>query len=271
MTDLPADTTTVAFIGGGNMASAIIGGMEAGDRGWTIRVCDQQPAIRERHHAAGRIVLGTIADTCTGSDVVVIAVKPQGIDPVLAELAPVLGPSTLVVSICAGITSARIEAALPTGTRVVRTMPNTPMMVGQGMVGISAGSTAGDSDCRQVELMFGSAAATMRIPEERMDALTAVSGSGPAYFFRFCEVLVEAAEELGFSRAEANLLVGQTASGAIAYLCDQGDFPAGRLRQQVTSPGGTTEAALRVMDDHDLAGMMRSALEAAYRRGQELS
>ena len=145
------------------------------------------------------------------------------------------------------------------------------MMIGQGMVGLCAGTHAADDDLALTEELFGAAAKTLRITEDRMDALTAVSGSGPAYFFRFCETMVASAEELGFTADEARLLVSQTASGAINYLCAQDGFPAGLLRQQVTSPGGTTQAALETMDAHDLAGIMSKALQAAEQRGKELA
>ena len=175
-----------------------------------------------------------------------------------------------LVSILAGTPSRKLETWLPTGARVVRAMPNTPLAIGLGMVGLCAGTNAGDVDLARAEGLFAPCGKVLRVSDEgRMDAITAVSGSGPAYFFRFAEALVEAAERLGFTRDEAILLVGQTGEGSWKYL-QQSGFEAAKLRQQVTSPGGTTAAALAVVDQADLTGLWVRALQAAEARGQEL-
>jgi pyrroline-5-carboxylate reductase len=150
-------------------------------------------------------------------------------------------------------------------------MPNTPLAIGKGMVGLCAGANATARDLDVAEAVYAPSGKVLRVSDEaRMDAITAVSGSGPAYFFRFAEALVEGAMALGFTRDEAVLLVGQTGAGSWDYLLRQG-FEAKRLREQVTSPGGTTAAALKVMDDADYVGLLTRALQAAERRGKELA
>jgi pyrroline-5-carboxylate reductase len=262
---------TIAFIGGGNMATAIIDALLAGNCPPAIRVCDPVAAIRERHAAKGCAVSVDPAATIAGAGVVLLAVKPQAIGEVLPALAPLLGGEPLVISILAGTRCARLEAGLGAEARVVRAMPNTPMAIGKGMVGLCPGRRATAADLDLAEAIFSGAAAVLRCDEGRMDAITAVSGSGPAYLFHFCEALQAAAIGLGFSAEEAALLVGQTVEGSIAYLRSQEGFPAARLREQVTSPGGTTAAALAVFKQAGFEAMVAQALAAAEARGRELS
>lgn len=260
----------IGFIGGGNMASAIINGLMQSHAAVNIHVCDAVAAVRERHEKDGRHVYESIADCCKAVEVIILAVKPQHFYDIAEELKDAIDQQ-LVISILAGVTIKQIESALGDGVPVVRSMPNTPMMVSQGMVGLAAGSHASEDDIQSAEHIFEVSANILRIDESRMNALTAVSGSGPAYVFHFCEMLMEAARELGFNQEEAQLLVSQTVRGSIAYLCSQEGFPAARLREQVTSKGGTTAAALNVFNDADLSSIYKRALSAARDRGEELS
>lgn len=271
MTAMPTPSlSTVAFIGGGNMGSAIMAGLAALSSPPTITVCDPVAEVRERHAAAGRRVSAT-PEAAANSELIVLAVKPQQAASVLAELAPVLDQRHLVVSILAGTTTSSIADGLADGVRIVRSMPNTPMAIGQGMVGIAPGPGASEHDLDLAEALFSGAAKVLRTSEDRLDAVTAVSGSGPAYLFQFAESLVAGARDLGFSADEAALLVGETISGSIAYLQSQAGFPAAELRRQVTSPGGTTAAALATLAAADFDTAIRQALRAAHTRALELA
>lgn len=260
---------TLHFIGGGNMASAMIAGLDALEDSPTIVVCDPSESVRARHGSNGHKTLTGLAEL-RNAQILILAFKPQHFAAAVPDLQAALAPDALVVSIMAGISCQRIESALP-NARVVRVMPNTPMAVNEGMSGVAGGSRATDSDVDIAAGICEPSGKVLRVDEDRMDAIAAVSGSGPAYFFRFCEVLVEAAKTTGgFSDAEARLLVSQTAKGAIAYLDSQDGFPAARLRQEVTSKGGTTFAALQVFDEGGLARLAQEAMSAAIARAKEL-
>lgn len=261
-------TDHICFIGGGNMGSAIITGLVDGPSACQITVCDPVAAIRQRHAAAG-LTVSADPSPAADADVVVLAVKPQVAPVVLADVASHLEHGPLVISIMAGITIASLQLGLPTSCRVIRTMPNTPMAIGAGMVGLAAAAGVSDADQDRAEALFAGAAKVLRLNEDRIDALTAVSGSGPAFLFRIAEAQVSAAIKLGFSQAEAELLVGTTLQGSIDYLMAQDGFPAAALRQQVTSPGGTTAAGLAQMAKID--PMFTAVYEAAEARGRELS
>lgn len=266
MTALPA----IACIGAGNMGSAIIAGLRSRDPHPELLVCDAAAPIRERHATAGLAVTDDPAATAR-CPVILLAIKPQGLATALAALRPHLDARHLVISILAGVPTATIEAGLATGVRVVRAMPNTPMAIGRGMVGICPGQAATDDDLGIARDLFAGAAEVLVTSEERMDAVTAVSGSGPAYLFRFVEAQIAAAIDLGFTEAEARTLVGTTVAGAAAYLASFDDCPADRLRAQVTSPGGTTAAALQQIDAADLDALMTRAMRSARDRGRELA
>lgn len=268
-TELPSDIT---FIGGGNMATAMLDGLDELDDPPTCHVVDLDAKARARHQAAGRVATGDLARGLTSADTVVLAVKPQHLDPMKEDLADQLQPGSLLISVLAGIPCAVLESIVPDDVRVVRVMPNTPMAVGEGMAAVAAGSRATKRDVQIAADICTPSARVLVVPEKKMDAITAVSGSGPAYFFRFCEVLMQAAEEeLDFSEAEARLLVCQTAKGAAEYLAATEGFPAGRLRKEVTSKGGTTAAALRVFDEGGIDELARDALNAAVDRAGELA
>jgi len=270
MPTLPA----IAIIGGGNMASAILTGLAALPQRPPVTIAEPLAEKRTTLAAQGWQVTADNRAAVAGADLVLLATKPQVASAVLVDLAAVWTTRHLLVSILAGTPTAKLEAGIAAGAvkrpRVVRAMPNTPMAIGKGMVGLCAGASAGDGDLALAEALFAPCAEVLRVREERMDAITAVSGSGPAYFFRVAEALVAAAMRLGFSRDEAVLLVATTGSGSWQYLRQSG-FDAARLREQVTSPGGTTAAALAVLNEAGFDDLWARALAAAERRGQELA
>jgi pyrroline-5-carboxylate reductase len=205
-----------------------------------------------------------------GADVVVLAVKPPQIVSVCRHLAAHLQPSTVVVSVAAGIPLAAMEEVLPFGTPVVRVMPNTPLLVGQAMSVMSPGASATEEHLSLAEKLLGSVGRVVRLPESQMDAVTALSGSGPAYVFLLVESMVDAGVLLGLPRPIATELAVQTALGAATMLRETGEHPA-MLREGVTSPGGTTAAALRELERGGLRAAVLAALEAARDRSRELA
>ncbi len=201
---------------------------------------------------------------------VLLAVKPQDMRALLTDIAPHVRPGTLVVSLAAGITSALVEELLPAGTHVVRVMTNTPVFVDEAMSEISAGSHAGAEHLQTVEDLLRPVGKVLRVPESQQDAVTALSGSGPAYFFFLVEAMIDAGILLGLPRAVAAELIVQTALGSARMLRESGEHPV-LLREAVTSPGGTTIAAIRTMEDHGVRAAMLAAIEAARDRSRELA
>jgi pyrroline-5-carboxylate reductase len=261
----------LALIGGGNMGSAIVKGLLGLPQPPSITVAEPDAARRAALAATGCRVTDDNRVAVAAAEVVVLAVKPQVAATVVGAFAPAWTDAKLLVSILAGTTTARLASWLPPGARIVRAMPNLPLAIGQGMVGLCRDAKASAADLDLAAAIFAPCGKVLKLADEgRMDAITAVSGSGPAYFFRFAEALAAAAEKLGFTREEAVLLVGQTGRGAWEYLM-QSDFAAEKLRVQVTSPGGTTAAALKVLDDAGFTDLMTRALQAAERRGKELA
>ena len=259
--------STLAIIGCGNMAEAILRGLTQGEAAFDEVVgFDPNADRRDALADVPRLRFAdSAADAVSSSTVVLIAVKPQSIADALADL-PADGK--LFVSIAAGVTTAKLGSLLP-GGRVVRTMPNTPLMAGRGVVGLCRGSTATADDLSLAKHLFPSAT-LFDVDESQMDAITAISGSGPAYFYAFVEALTAVAESLGFDAETAKRLAAATFTGSAALL-DSGDHDAAELRRRVTSPGGTTAAALSVFDSADLPKIVRDAAGAAERRGRELS
>jgi pyrroline-5-carboxylate reductase len=263
----------LAFIGAGNMAEAIARGIlrSALFRTNELRAADPSPQRRALFESGLRIAcVENPADAVPGAATVLLAVKPQAMASALEQCKPALPKDALVITIAAGITTSYIENALNPGTRVVRVMPNTPMLVGAGMSGICPGAAATPDDLRLAEQIFGSAGLTVRVKEDRMNAITAVSGSGPAYLFYLTEALAAAGEKLGFSASEALLLARQTVIGAAKLLEESKDSPSD-LRTKVTSPGGTTQAALESLRAADFMGIMAQAITAAEARGRDLA
>jgi pyrroline-5-carboxylate reductase len=227
---------------------------------------DRAAELAARH---GVTVLDNVKAAEFG-DAVLIVVKPQDVAGLLAEIAASLRPGTLVISLAAGITTAFLEHHLPDGTSVVRVMPNTPALVDQGMSALSPGSHCGPEQVAQAQTLLAGTGVVIQVPEKYQDAVTAISGSGPAYVFYVAEAMIEAGVLLGLPRATSTELVVQTLYGAATMLKETGTHPS-ILREQVTSPGGTTIAALRLLDDHGVRAAFLSALEAARDRSRELS
>lgn len=260
---------TIGFVGGGKMAEALISGvLSAAPAPEQILVCepvaDRAGYLISKYHIAA-VELGELS---ARADVVVLAVKPQVMNEVLSDLAGAVGSGQLVVSIAAGVPTSRIERALP-GVPVVRVMPNTPALVGQGAAAIAPGTYATDAHLSVAQEILQSTGIVIRVAEDRLDAVTAVSGSGPAYFFLLAQLLQEAAVAVGLSAEQARELVVQTAVGAAAMLRDSGD-DAATLRSAVTSPGGTTAAALEVFDHAGLRQIVHQAVQAARDRSTVL-
>jgi pyrroline-5-carboxylate reductase len=263
---------TITFIGGGNMARALIGGLvEAGHPPGQITVAD--PSDVQRRTAESDFGIRSSADNAqaaAGSRIVVLAVKPQIMREVLASIRDVLAPGTLVISVAAGVTLNGLASGLGSERALVRAMPNTPALYGAGMTGMVANPAASDEDQSLAETVMGAAGETIWIDsEDLMDAVTAVSGSCPAYFFALAEQLAAAGEKAGLPAATAARLARQTAHGAGLMLA-RSELESAELRRRVTSPGGTTEAALNSLATDDFAAMIERAIQAAVRRGREL-
>ena len=262
---------TTAIIGAGVMGETLLSGLvRAGRRVDQLLVgekrADRAAELEERYGVA---VVSNI-EAATKADTVALVVKPQDMATVLEEIAHVLRPGQLIVSLAAGITTAFIESRVPEGVAVVRVMPNTPALVDEGMAAISPGSHCDEAHVAEAESLLASTGRVVRVPEKQQDAVTAISGSGPAYIFFVVESMIEAGVHLGLPRATASELVIQTLYGSATMLRETGTHPA-ILREQVTSPGGTTASALRELEIHRVRAAFLAALEAARDRSRELA
>jgi pyrroline-5-carboxylate reductase len=259
----------LAIIGGGKIGEALLSGLVRRGGPDGIVVCErsaERAASLAQRYGVAALDLGEAA---ARARVLLIAVKPQDIDTLLGLLAEHVDEGHLVVSVAAGVPTARIEAALPAGTAVVRVMPNTPALVDEGMSVLSAGAHASDADLDEAEALLAAVGRVRRVPESQQDAVTALSGSGPAYFFYLVEAMVDAGILLGLPRALAADLIVQTALGAAVMMRDSGEHPV-QLREAVTSPGGTTIAAVRELERHGVRAALIAAIEAAHDRSVEL-
>ncbi len=263
----------LTFIGGGNMAASIIGGLL--QQGWPAdRITVSEPDASRRQWLDRHLKVALAEDNaraCEGADAVIIAVKPQVMAAVSESLQPAFQTrQPLLISIAAGVPSDYFRQRLHPQLPVVRCMPNTPALVGQGASVLYASETTTESQRTLAETLLAATGLVRWVEdEEQMHAVTALSGSGPAYFFRLMECLEQAAVEQGLPRELARDLVLQTALGAAVLAQDSEDSPA-ELRRKVTSPGGTTEAALRQMDAHGLPQLVTRAIAAATQRSREL-
>jgi pyrroline-5-carboxylate reductase len=268
------NTPTIAFLGCGNMGRCLIGGLLAdGHPAANVVAADSDAA--QLALAADRYSIRTTLDNqaaVKGADVIVLAVKPQQMQVVVDSIVDSFGHSrSLAISIAAGIRSADLTHWLGDGAAVVRAMPNTPALVRAGATAMFANDAVTSEQRQLAETVLGSAGLVLWVDDEtQMDAVTAVSGSGPAYFFRFMEILSHTGEELGLSGDTAKALAIQTAYGA-ARMALNGELTPGELRTQVTSPGGTTERALKVLEEHGIADIFGEAVKAACLRSAELA
>ena len=260
----------LAIFGAGVMGETLLSGLlragrSASDVVVTERRADRADELRGKYG----VKVVTNVEAAEVADTLVLVVKPQDMGALCDEISAHVRPGALVVSLAAGITTAFLEERLAEGVPVVRVMPNTPALVDQGMSAISPGEHCDEEHLAEAEALLGTVGKVVRVEEKHLDAVTAVSGSGPAYLFYVAEAMIEAGVFLGMPRATATELVVQTFYGAATMLRETGEHPS-VLRENVTSPGGTTVAALRTLDDHKVRAAFISALEAARDRSHEL-
>jgi pyrroline-5-carboxylate reductase len=263
--------STTAIIGAGVMGETLLSGLiRAGRPVADLLVGEKRPERAGELQEKYAVSVVSNVEATQRADVVALVVKPQDMGAVLDEIGSAVRPGQLVVSLAAGITTAFLESRLPDGVPVVRVMPNTPALVDEGMAAIAAGSHCDDEHLAIAESLLGSTGRVLRVPEKQMDAVTAISGTGPAYVFFVVESMIEAGVHLGLPRATATELVVQTLVGSAKMLRETGTHPT-VLREQVTSPGGTTAAALRELEIHKVRAAFLAAMEAARNRSAELA
>ena len=263
---------TIAFLGAGNMAEALVKGLlrahVAEPR--EIICCDRReergPELIQRY---GVRFLKSNLEAVEESGIIVLSVKPQVMNKLLEEIAPSLDDRKLVISIAAGVPIAAIERKVGRGVRIIRTMPNTPALVGAGATALSAGERATLDDLKQARALFDAIGKSVVVDEPLLDAVTGLSGSGPAFIFLLIEALSDGGVKVGLPRAVAQDLAAQTVLGSAKLLIETGEHP-GRLKDQVTSPGGTAIAGLHTLEAGGLRTTLMDAVEAATRRSREL-
>jgi len=262
----------IAVLGAGKMGEALVSGLlragkPAGDVVVTARRPERAAELTERHG----IAVVSNAEAAKHADTLILTVKPQDMAVLLTELAPHMPHDRLVITGAAGITTGYVATRLGVeGLPVVRVMTNTPVLVDEAMSAISPGAHATEEHLRRTEEIFRPVGRTLRVPESQQDAVTALSGSGPAYFYFLVEAMVDAGILLGLPRATAHELIVQSAVGAGVMLRDSGEHPV-KLREAVTSPAGTTIAAIRELERHGVRAALLEALEAARDRSRELA
>jgi pyrroline-5-carboxylate reductase len=277
MSENPADLPSIAILGAGSMGGAILHGLVAS--GIAPRVTATNRTAAKARDLDGLAGVTSVAleeqpegnrEAAASADIVLVGVKPAMVADLLREIAPHLRPGAVVVSLAAGVTLATFEAELGADVAALRSMPNTPAVVGKAVTGLAAGAAATPGDVAIVRRLFETVGAVVEVPEEQIDALSTVSGSGPAYVFLLIEALTAAAVDKGFAEADARLLAEQTFIGAAALLDASGEEPA-ELRRRVTSPNGTTERAVAVLQEADLPAVFVRATDAALARAKELA
>lgn len=261
----------IAFLGGGNMAEAIVGGLLAGGVSMEGNVVAADVAAERRALLESKYGIGTTADNAAavrGADVVVLAVKPQQVPEALAAARDAFTDRQLLVSICAGLPTAALEKQVP--ARTVRAMPNLPALVRRGVTAICAGARATEVDLDLAQQLFAAVGVTVRLPESQMNEVTALSGSGPGYVFAFIEALEEAAVEMGLPPETARTMAIETVRGAAELAAQTGEDPA-ELRRRVSSKGGTTLAGLAALASGGFAATVAAGMRAARDRAAELA
>ena len=267
----PGHGRRLAILGAGVMGETLLSGLLRS--GWTAdqivatdRRVERQVELVDRYG----ITMLENDQAVAEADTVILVVKPQDMADLLDEIRDCIKPDTLVISLAAGVDTASIEARLPDGVAVVRVMPNTPAQVDEGMAAISAGSHSDQEHLDRVAEILSATGRVVTVPERYQDAVTAISGSGPAYLFFVVEAMIEAGVHLGLPRDIATQLVVQTMLGSAKLLRETGEHPT-VLRERVTSPGGTTAAAVRRLEDHKVRAAFIGAMEAARDRSRELA
>ncbi len=262
---------TVAILGTGKLGEALLAGLlRSGHAVDNLLVTARQPDRAATLTRTYGVAAVTNADAAAKADLLLLTVKPQDMAVLVDQISGVVAPGTLVVSVAAGITTAFLEARLPAGTPVVRVMTNTPVLVDEAMSAVSPGSHVSAEQLGRAEALFAPVGRVVRVPESQQDAVTALSGSGPAYFFYLVEAMIDAGILLGLPRSVAAELITQTALGAAVMLRDGGQHPV-LLREAVTSPGGTTITAIRELENHGVRAALLAALEAARDRSRALA
>ena len=263
----------IAFIGSGQMASALAAGfVRSLFNPAQVAACDPSAAARDgfqRATGTAAVVTPAMAEAVPGATVVILAVKPQIMPDALLELAPLLTQSPLVISVAAGITLARMTQSLPAGTRLIRVMPNTPCLIGRGASGAAAAATATPDDLQLADVLLATVGSVSWVSEGLLDAVTGLSGSGPAYVFQIIEALSDGGVKMGLPRAVALKLAAQTLAGAAEMVLAGNQHPAA-LKDAVASPGGTTIAGLHALECGGLRAALMNAVEAATLRSREL-
>ncbi|MEE9094514.1 pyrroline-5-carboxylate reductase [Pseudarthrobacter phenanthrenivorans] len=269
----------IAFLGCGSMNEAILGGLleagtDPGDVVATVRRAGRASELAERYQGitaiAGEEEPDNNRQATKGSAVVILGVKPVGIADLAREISPALSPDTVVVSVAAAVSIAQLEAALPEGQPVIRTMPNTPAKLGRGVVSVSPGTHCSPEQLQMVKDILQGAGTVVEVPEEQVDALSAISGSGPAYAFYLAEAMASAGEKLGLDHELSLLLARETVAGAGLMLAQPGADPAA-LRKAVTSPNGTTERAIATFDEQGIPAIIAAGARAAADRAAEIT
>jgi pyrroline-5-carboxylate reductase len=270
---MAVDGRRIAILGGGKIGESLLAGLLSS--GWrkpdeivvTGRREERIKELAEKHSVEATL---SNSEAAASAGFIVIAVKPQDFDVLLGEVAPVISPEQTVLSIAAAVPTAQIEQHLADGVPVLRAMPNTPATVHEGVAGLCAGAHAGDEHLAAAQEVLEHVGRVVQVPEPYMDAVTAVSGSGPAYFALLAEAMIEAGILLGLSREVSTELVVQTMFGTAKLLRDEGMHPV-ELREMVTSPGGTTIRAIRELERAGVRAAFLNAIQAAMERSQELA
>ena len=264
---------TIAFIGAGNMATSIVGGLiDAGQPAESIRAADPFPdSLARLQQLAPIVACGDNNEAATGADVIILAVKPQVMADVCQGISASLSADALVISIAAGITIDSMASWLGNDTAIVRCMPNTPALLGCGATGLFANAQVSEKQQGYAEQVLSAVGILNWVPNEKdLDAVTALSGSGPAYFFLFMEAMIEAGIAQGLDRETATRLTQQTGLGA-ARMALESDVDLVELRRRVTSPGGTTQAAVESLEASGLRNVVSQAMQAAAGRADEMA
>jgi pyrroline-5-carboxylate reductase len=262
--------TALAILGCGKIGEALLAGLLRGDLAASdVVVAEHYPDRAAFLTETYGVRVLDVDEAASIARTLILAVKPQDIATLLGELKPVVTPDQLVVSVAAGITTAQLARGLGEGVPVVRCMPNTPALVDQAITAIAPGPNADDTHLATARSLLQAVGKVVQVSESQLDAVTAMSGSGPAYFFYLVEAMIDAGVNLGLPRALATELIVQTAVGASVMLRDSGEHPV-QLREAVTSPGGTTVAGIRELEVHGVRAAMVAAIEAAARRSAEL-
>jgi pyrroline-5-carboxylate reductase len=266
-----ATNRTIAFLGAGNMAEAMIRGLLRGSHFAPEQITASGPREERMTELRERFGIRTTIDNREAAiaDIVVLSIKPQILSRILAEVGGTIRPDALVISIAAGVPISAIESRLGSGARVIRSMPNTPALVDAAATAIAGGEHASESDMADARKIFDSIGITVTLDESLLDAVTGLSGSGPAYVFLILEALSDAGVKVGLSRRTSQLLAAQTLLGSAKLLLETNEHP-GKLKDMVTSPGGTAITGLHTLENGGVRTTLINAVEAATKRSKEL-